>query len=111
MAVASRMFSIAREEIPVVASELVSTATTRLTTAGESSAAGAIREEALNISTSTSGAGVGVGVGMNPVAVRQMVSTTVKEGGKSTSLYRLSREVSNEKRRINPKPTPLSPTL
>lgn len=77
------MFSMAREEIPVVASELVQTATTRLTTAGERSTAAALREEAVQISSPGTGAGAGVGAGMNPVAVRQMVQTSVKEGGKS----------------------------
>lgn len=88
MAVASRMFSMAREEIPVVASELVQTATTRLTTAGESSTAAALREEAVQISS----AGTGAGAGMNPVAVRQMVQTSVKEGGKSLILTSMKQD-------------------
>lgn len=67
MAAATRMLSLAREELPVVANELASTARASTTSAIESSASMAVRAGEKEM--------------MNPVAVRQMAEMSVREAG------------------------------
>lgn len=67
MAAAARMLSVAREEFPVVANELASTARASTTSAIESSATIAVRAGEKGV--------------MNPVAIRQMAEMSVKEAG------------------------------
>lgn len=80
MAAAVRMFAVAREEIPIVAGEIASTArassSTSTTVAVESTTASIVRAGEKELS----------GISMNPVAVRQMAEMSVKEGGKVFSL-------------------------
>jgi hypothetical protein len=70
MAAAGRMLSVIREELPTVVSELASTAKVSTEQVGR------LGEMEVASSTTTATA-------MNPIAVRQMASVSVKEGGKS----------------------------
>lgn len=72
MAAAARMLSIAREELPVVANELASTARASTTSAIETSATMAVRAGEKEV--------------MNPVAIRHMAEMSVKEAGELFSL-------------------------
>jgi hypothetical protein len=69
MAAAGRMLSVIREELPTVVSELASTAKVSTEQVGRLG-----EMEVASTSTATT---------MNPIAVRQMASVSVKEGGKS----------------------------
>lgn len=67
MAAAARMFSVAREELPTVVSEIATTARSTSTSMIESGASVAVRTGEKEM--------------MNPVAVRQMAEMSVKEAG------------------------------
>jgi hypothetical protein len=71
MAAAVRLLSVAREEIPLVAGEIASTA--RASSSSTSSAAVAVE--------TTASSAIRAGE-MNPMAVRQMAEMSVKEAGK-----------------------------
>ena len=71
MAAAGRMLSVIREELPTVVNELASTA--KLST----EQVGRLGEMEIASTATTAGAG------LNPLAVRQMASASIKEGGKS----------------------------
>jgi hypothetical protein len=87
MAAAGRMLSVIREELPTVVNELASTAkvsTEQVGRLGEMEVA----------STATT-----AGAGMNPIAVRQMASMSMKEGGTSYNIHVHDRKLSG--RNIN----------
>lgn len=67
MAAAARMMSLAREELPVVATELAATARASTTAAVESGASVAVRAGEKEV--------------MNPVAIRHMAEMSVREAG------------------------------
>jgi len=73
MAAAVRLLSVAREEIPLVAGEIASTARASSSSSSTSSAAVAVE--------STASSAIRAGE-MNPMAVRQMAEMSVKEAGK-----------------------------
>lgn len=70
MAAAGRMLSVIREELPTVVSELASTAKVSTEQVGR------LGEMEIASTATTAGAG------LNPLAVRQMASASIKEGGK-----------------------------
>jgi hypothetical protein len=83
MAAAGRMLSVIREELPTVVSELASTAkvsTEQVGRLGE-------MEVASTTTTATT---------MNPIAVRQMASVSVKEGGTFLPHLRYENELISE---------------
>lgn len=67
------MFSVIREELPTVVNELASTAKVSTEQVGR------LAEMEVASTATTAGAGAG----LNPLAVRQMASASIKEGGKS----------------------------
>jgi len=69
MAAAGRMLSVIREELPAVVGELASTAKVSTEQVGRLG-----EVEVVSTTTTTT---------MNPIAVRQMASVSIKEGGTS----------------------------
>ena len=91
MAAAGRMLSVIREELPTVVSELASTAkvsTEQVGRLGE-------MEVASTTTTATT---------MNPIAVRQMASMSIKEGGTSLPLLYILCLIGRIINTINPTP-------
>jgi hypothetical protein len=74
MAATGRMLSVIREELPTVVNELASTAKVSTEQVGR------LGEMEVASTATTAGAGI------NPIAVRQMASMSMKEGGMSTIL-------------------------
>lgn len=70
------MFSVIREELPTVVSELASTAKVSTEQVGR------LGEMEIASTATTAGAGAG----LNPLAVRQMASVSIKETGKSFAI-------------------------
>jgi hypothetical protein len=76
MAATVRMMSVIREEIPAVFGELASTAKVSTEQVGR---LGEMEVSTVSSTTTTTA--------MNPIAVRQMASSAIKEGGKCSTPY------------------------
>lgn len=82
MAAAGRMLTVIREELPTVVNELASTAKVSTEQVGR------LGEMEVASAATTAGAG------MNPIAVRQMASMSMKEGGKYYNIHLHDRKLS-----------------
>ena len=92
MAAAGRMLSVIREELPTVVNELASTAKVSTEQVGRLG-----EMEVASTSTATT---------INPIAVRQMASASIKEGGTSPPLSLIPCLIGRIINLINPPPRP-----